>query len=231
MTDSSNAAKTTLLIDWGGVLTPPLSTLWDSWGESRGIQADHFRRVLTAWHDLPSNGHGFSDSPSARFERGEISEDAFEHELAAALTALGSQVESDGLLAGALSGLSEHNMAMYTFLNQLKAQGVTIGLLSNSWGDCYERTHWDVFEDTVCSGEVGMRKPESRIFRLAAARLDARLEEIIFVDDLASNITAAEALGIQGVLHKNNQDTISEVTKLLNETPDAIETSEATDDH
>lgn len=216
MAENTDNQKTTLLIDWGGVLTPPLSGLWNSWGESRGIQSDHFRSVLSAWHDLPTNEQGFSDSPSAMFERGEIDASEFEHELAAALTALGSQVGPNGLLAGALSGLAEHNLPMYDFLQDLKSHGVTIGLLSNSWGNCYDRKHWAVFDDTVCSGEVGMRKPESRIFRLAAARLGVQLDQVVFVDDLVSNLNAAEVLGATGVLHTDNASTFKRVTQLLN---------------
>lgn len=218
MTQTEDVHKTTVLIDWGGVLTPPLSTLWDSWGQEHGINAQHFRDVLSAWHDLPPDEGGFGNSPSARFERGEISPDEFEQALAAELSRRGSTTQPDGLLAGALSGLAEHNMPMYDYLRELKDEGYIVGLLSNSWGDCYDRTHWSVFDDMICSGEVGMRKPESRIFRLAAARLDVFPEQVVFVDDLPSNITAAEGLGMSGVLHTDNHTTIDAVNSLLHRT-------------
>ena len=43
----------------------------------------------------------------------------------------------------------------------------------------------------VISGEVGMRKPEERIFRLAADQLGLAPAECVFVDDVEGNITAA----------------------------------------
>ena len=59
-----------------------------------------------------------------------------------------------------------------------------------------------LFDDIVCSAEVGMAKPEAEIFRLAAARLGVTPDECVFVDDWDQNIDAARKVGMTGVLYR-----------------------------
>src|SRR5260221_208770 len=63
---------------------------------------------------------------------------------------------------------------MLDLIRELRERGIRTSLLSNSWGvrDGYPRHLFDqLFDDVVISGEVGMRKPEERIFQLALTRL------------------------------------------------------------
>jgi putative hydrolase of the HAD superfamily len=57
----------------------------------------------------------------------------------------------------------------------------------------------DLFDDIVCSADVGMAKPDPRVYALAAQRLGLAAAECVFVDDLATNVDAARAAGMQGV--------------------------------
>jgi putative hydrolase of the HAD superfamily len=67
----------------------------------------------------------------------------------------------------------------------------------------------------VISGEVGMRKPEERIFLLAAQRLGLPPEQCVFIDDIQANVDAAEALGMAGVLHRDAAATTARLAGLL----------------
>jgi putative hydrolase of the HAD superfamily len=60
----------------------------------------------------------------------------------------------------------------------------------------------DLFDDVVCSAEVGLAKPDAAIYRLAAERLGLPPAACVFVDDLEANVEAARALGMQGVHHR-----------------------------
>ncbi len=55
------------------------------------------------------------------------------------------------------------------------------------------------FNATVFSCEVGCRKPEEKIFRLALQRLETTPEETVFIDDRAEFAKAARDLGINGI--------------------------------
>lgn len=56
-----------------------------------------------------------------------------------------------------------------------------------------------LFDDIICSADVGMAKPERRIYALAAQRLGLPAEECVFIDDLEANVNAARDAGMHGV--------------------------------
>jgi len=107
---------------------------------------------------------------------------------------------------------------MLDLIRELRGSGLLIGLLSNSWGtrDSYPTDVLDeLFDDTVISGEVGMRKPEPRIFRHTAALLDLGPENCVFVDDVEANVTAAISCGMTGVHHTDPALTQQRLTELF----------------
>ena len=53
-----------------------------------------------------------------------------------------------------------------------------------------------VGENRLVSCQLGVSKPDARIFALALARYGARAEDTFFVDDSAGNLAGARALGI-----------------------------------
>ncbi len=59
-----------------------------------------------------------------------------------------------------------------------------------------------LFDDVVCSAEVGLAKPEPAVFQLAAERLGVRPAECVFVDDHEPNVSAAQEVGMQAVLFR-----------------------------
>jgi epoxide hydrolase-like predicted phosphatase len=78
----------------------------------------------------------------------------------------------------------------------------------------------ELFQVIVDSSEVGVRKPDPRIFELALARLGGvPPERALFLDDAASNVAAAEKLGIRSVLVRSDlSDALAALDALL-ETP------------
>ena len=56
-----------------------------------------------------------------------------------------------------------------------------------------------LFDDVVVSGAEGLIKPDAAIFRLACRRTGMAASELVFVDDNAANIAAAQALGFPTV--------------------------------
>jgi putative hydrolase of the HAD superfamily len=56
-----------------------------------------------------------------------------------------------------------------------------------------------LFDDIVCSADVGVAKPDPRIYALAAERLGLPPSACVFIDDLERNIEAAHAAGMHAV--------------------------------
>jgi putative hydrolase of the HAD superfamily len=204
-----------VIIDWGGVVTSPLVDTIDAWLRSEQIDRDSYTAVMRSWVSA-AYGDG-ADNPVHALERGECTNEEFERQLAAQLTHVdGRPVAHDDLLARMFAAGAVEN-AMLDLIRALRQAGLRTALLSNSWGnDDYRRDLFpELFDVVVISAEVGMRKPEERIFRHTASLLGLEPEECVFIDDVAANIVAAEAIGLIGVHHREPGPTALRLTELL----------------
>jgi epoxide hydrolase-like predicted phosphatase len=95
------------------------------------------------------------------------------------------------------------------------------GIVSNSGPGAREAERcWgfeEITDDIVYSHEVGLLKPDPRIFALATDRLGVRPEEIAFLDDVEANVDAARAVGWHAVLHKSTPESIRELERIVDE--------------
>jgi epoxide hydrolase-like predicted phosphatase len=95
-------------------------------------------------------------------------------------------------------------------------------LLSNAWDnlrDVLERD-WhilDAFDQVIISAEVGLAKPDPRIYRMAAERLGVSPGEAVFVDDFPENLDGARAAGLLTVHFRDRQQALDELAHLLDE--------------
>lgn len=200
-----------LIVDWGGVLTTPLQDALRAFASEIGMDLGDFARIALRAYS------GGGDDLVVGLETGTVAEDDFAAEMAERLSrASGRDVPADGLL-GRIFGTLELEADMVEAVAAARRQGIKTGLLSNSWGlAAYPRDLLDeLFADVVISAEVGMRKPDPEIFRLAARRLHAGPEECVFVDDHTGHLDAAAEVGMTTVLHFEPARTIGELERLF----------------
>ena len=193
-----------LLVDFGGVLTTDVFASFREFCEAEGLRPDAVRER-------------FRQDPLARelltgLETGRISEPAFEQRFAAVL-----EVErSEGLIDRLFAGM-QPDEAMVAVVRAARNAGIRTGLISNSWGNGrYDREQFTgLFDGVVISGEVGIRKPDPRIYELGAEAVELPPEACVFVDDLPGNLKPARALGMTTVHHVRADETIGELEALL----------------
>ena len=97
------------------------------------------------------------------------------------------------MLAGEIPGAVE-------VLTELRAGGVRLLALSNWSAETFPvaRERFDFlgwFEGIVISGEVGVNKPERRIFEHLVEQFGIEPAATLFIDDSSANLDAATALG------------------------------------
>ena len=90
-------------------------------------------------------------------------------------------------------------------LQQLKAQGYTVGIVSNSDGRVNQFLHhaglMPFIDFVVDSGAVGVEKPDARIFHIACEQAGVNPEEVVHVGDLYEiDILGARGAGITPIL-------------------------------
>jgi putative hydrolase of the HAD superfamily len=211
-----------VITDWGGVLTQPMTDMVRHWIEADQIDRDIYRAVITPWlaaayvTDI-ATADPVDRNPVHALERGECTVAEFERILAARLVRTdGKAVIAEGLLTRMLAA-GQPVPAMYELIRGLRRKGLRTALLSNSWGTSgYAREDFPgLFDAVVISAEVGMRKPEPRIFRHAAKELGVPPEACVFIDDVEANVNAAITCGMTGVHHTDPAATVARLTELF----------------
>jgi HAD superfamily hydrolase (TIGR01509 family) len=95
-----------------------------------------------------------------------------------------------------------------------------VGLLSNAWDDLRQTMHdrWNIdrlFDELIISAEVGIVKPDPRIFHLAVGRLGVQPAEAVFIDDMLVNVEAANREGFKAIQFLDTHQTLSDLHDLL----------------
>lgn len=193
-----------LLVDWGGVLTTNVFESFQAFCLDEGLRPETVRDA-------------FMKDPLARelladFESGRLGNADFERRFGAVL-----EVKEPVGLIERLFGRMKGDHVMQDAVVAFRAAGVRTGLLSNSWGaDTYDRRRFgELFDVLVVSGEEGVRKPEPRIYEIAAERMGLAPEELVFVDDLRGNLKPARAIGMATVHHTDAAASIAQLEELL----------------
>lgn len=97
-----------------------------------------------------------------------------------------------------------------------------VAILSNSADGAREEEERrfgfaSIFDPICYSHELGVAKPEPLAYLRALDALGAEPEDVLFVDDHAFAIDGAAAVGIRGVLHRDNAVTIAAIESFLRE--------------
>ena len=107
------------------------------------------------------------------------------------------------------------NVDLATYFAELRPQYQT-AILSNSFVGAREREQAHYQFDQLCdfilySHEVGIAKPDPRIYALLCERLGVQPAEVIFVDDHEEAVDPARALGIHGILFEDTTQVIAAI--------------------
>jgi putative hydrolase of the HAD superfamily len=70
------------------------------------------------------------------------------------------------------------------------------------------------FSPMVASYQVGVRKPDSKIYELVLKKLNLKGEECVFIDDHEEHLVPAAKLGMKTILFKNAAQLKQELKKL-----------------
>jgi putative hydrolase of the HAD superfamily len=205
--------RTALIVDYAGVMTTSVDDALHAWMISDGLDPQRcagFMRELTIRSITEGAG------PVHGLETGTWSADRFDQAIASEMAEAGlGTVVAQGLLTRMFAGLAP-DPAMADAVGEARAAGVRTALLSNSFGLEYPREDWDrLFDTTVISGEVGLRKPDAAIYEMTCDQLGVDPADAVFVDDMSPNVDAAQALGMAGVVHVDTPTTLPLLERLL----------------
>lgn len=124
----------------------------------------------------------------------------------------------ESILSAAL-GRRVPNEELFDFIKQKLKKTYRIGLLSNAnfnvLADLFRPEQAGLIDASVMSYESRLIKPDERMFRLMADRLDADINQCIFVDDQERYCVAAENYGMRSIWYQDFGQFKAELTAIL----------------
>jgi 2-haloacid dehalogenase len=182
-----------VIFDLGGVLVD-----WDPMRVYRGVfhgdenkAAEFLARICTPeWNELQDAGRALDEATKERvalFPEWEAEIRAF----------YGRWIE---MIGGRIPGTAE-------VLRELKGLGLPVFALSNWSRETFPLVRsrfeeFDLFDEMFLSGHYGCAKPDARFYRAALQRIGVDAARLVFIDDSASNIAAADKLGFATISFK-----------------------------
>jgi putative hydrolase of the HAD superfamily len=206
---------TTVISDFGGVLTTPLVQSFAAVQDETGIPFEELAKAMGRIEEADGK------HPLYELEKGNLSEPDFLGKIGDALEpALGHRPELHRFSEIYFEALHP-NPPMIDLMRAAKTAGHRMGLLTNNvreWESLWRSMLPvdEIFEVVVDSGFVGLRKPDPAIYELMLERLDGvPAEECLFIDDVDVNCAAARELGMAAVHYQHNDQAIPEIREAL----------------
>jgi len=196
---ASDPTECAALFDFGGVFTESPFHAFASFAQEIEAPPDEVVEIVFGPY------HEDTDHPWHRLERGELSLADARDSIMALARSRGLEIDPLRVLAGmSMGGVTRERLVEQ--VRALRQGGIKTALVTNNAHEF--REHWrpvlplvELFDEVVDSSEVGMRKPDPAIFRYTLERLGRpEAAACVFLDDAESNVEAARALGIHGIL-------------------------------
>jgi len=189
MTISSSPQPSIVVFDLGGVLIDwnPRHLYRKLFADEAAMEAFLATVCTQEWNERQDAGRSFSEA--AALLRAQHPQHA---EL---IEAYGARF--DEMMKGPIDG-------SVAILQALHDRGVPLYALSNWSAETYPQAarRFDflrLFRGLVISGEVGVIKPDQRIFRILLERHRIAPAEAVYIDDNPRNAEVARALGLHGI--------------------------------
>ena len=203
-----------ILWDFGGVFTGSPFYSIDIYSARLGVKSQELIELVL--------GYGLDDGDHHwhRLERGEITMVEALEEIEVLTSARGIEGFEIRDFFKSMGSKSDTTEEMFDAVRRYKDLGISQFILSNnilefssSWKS---KLPENVFDGIIDSSEVGIRKPDPKIFMLALQIADNSADKTIFLDDYLEHVHVAEELGIKSIhVGPNPLDAVKQLDKLI----------------
>lgn len=142
------------------------------------------------WHDLEAGRCGFDDVFAARMQ--------------ARFDAHGAHFDLASFVSWVCDATNEPQPLVVETVRRARAAGIPTLLLTNSVTGFFPVIEAtipvdELFDHVLESWRIGVRKPATRAYEMAAETLGVAPQDCVFADDQEVNVAAARALGMTGI--------------------------------
>lgn len=201
-----------VLFDFGGVITTSPFEAFRRFERERELPTGFLQSIN---RNRPDN------NAWARFERGELSPEAFDEMFATESREAGHEVRGLDVVALVYGNVRPR---MVEAVKHCRGKFITACLTNNFQGravspEPVKAREWQsalaLFDEVIESSKVGVRKPEQAFFELACNKLSIRPEEAVFLDDLGANLKPARAMGMHTIKVSDPDTAVAELAAVL----------------
>ena len=201
--------RAAVIFDYGNVLARTLDpTPRAKWERRLGLASGELQRLV-------HNDHSWVAA-----QLGQLTVDAYWHNVG---TSLGLTPADTAMLRATFYTGDVLNVELIACIDQLHAAGIRTALLSNFSTELrHFLADYDLlwrFDYIAISAEIGAIKPDVAAYQAVLARLELPGQNCIFIDDQPTNVHAAQALGIHGIVFQDNPTCLAELACLLTTFP------------
>jgi putative hydrolase of the HAD superfamily len=199
-----------LILDFGGVLTyPQPESVVQAMASRLAVSKDVFEHVY--WEHRPAYDAGLSG------------QEYWQRVLAGLGRKEGTHSLIQWLIERDIASWTVYREETWDLARAFRAAGGRTACLSNGVLDIMtrvrsERPLGNWFDVVVVSCDVGLTKPDRRIYELCLDRLGIRGHEALFVDDRRANVDGARQAGLQA-LYFTGEDALSSLQACLLDRP------------
>lgn len=120
---------------------------------------------------------------------------------------------------GDITGMVTKRAYAIPWIQELREKGYRVYYLSNfsekAYEDCADALDFLPYTDGgILSYQEKLVKPDPEIYRRLLSRYSLEAQESVFLDDTASNVEAAERLGIHGICFRTKEQAEEELRGL-----------------
>ncbi len=109
------------------------------------------------------------------------------------------------------------NKELLKFIIKIRKSGYKTAILSDQWylskKALFPKDFYNKFDATIISCDVGIRKPNPKIYDIVLRKLRLKPSQTVFIDNQKWNIAPAKKIGMKTILFKNNRQTKKNLEK------------------
>ena len=194
-----------LIFDYGGVISQPQNL--DSFQEillMLGIDENNFREIYYAHRK--------------NYDNGQLSGQEYWLKILQSLGLEALESTINNLIQADVKSWTQINNAMIRFIEARRAEVEKLAIISNMIRDtlAYMKSHFawlKIFDDQIYSCELGINKPDIRIFEYCLNSLNVSAHDCLFVDDSEKNVFGAMKSGMHVIHYKSFTQFSQEFSK------------------
>jgi putative hydrolase of the HAD superfamily len=203
------------IFDLGGVLTTQILESFSGFEEELGLEPGQLMSAFREHYRRPDGQADFH-----LLETGQMSEAEYYRRLGTRVAEMGGRMTmpADPVeVRKKLWGRIQRNEEMIEAVGKIHRH-YKVGLLTNNvkeWGGWRDLYPTGLFDVVIDSSEVGVRKPDPAIYRLACEGLGVAPERASFVDDIDSNVEGARAFGLVAIQFTTTGEVLDHLRPLF----------------